>query len=49
MTSLVTGASGFIGSAVARALVEAGVAVRVLLRPASDRRNVEGLDVEGVE
>ena len=49
MTALVTGASGFVGSAVARALVEAGVAVRVLLRPASDRRNVEGLDVEVVE
>jgi dihydroflavonol-4-reductase len=43
---LVTGASGFVGSAVARALIAAGRRVRVLLRPASDRRNVQGLDVE---
>ena len=44
--ALVTGASGFVGSAVARALLAAGRRVRVLLRPTSDRRNVEGLDVE---
>jgi dihydroflavonol-4-reductase len=43
---LVTGASGFVGSAVARALVAEGRRVRVLLRPTSDRRNVAGLDVE---
>jgi len=44
--ALVTGASGFVGSAVARHLVARGWRVRVLLRPASDRRNVEGLAVE---
>jgi dihydroflavonol-4-reductase len=43
---LVTGASGFVGAAVARALLAKGRKVRVLLRPQSDRRNIEGLDVE---
>src|SRR5487761_235535 len=44
--ALVTGASGFVGSAGARALLAAGRLVRVLLRPTSDRRNIAGLDVE---
>ena len=43
---LVTGASGFVGAAVARALLARGRRVRVLLRPSSDRRNIGGLDVE---
>jgi dihydroflavonol-4-reductase len=43
---LVTGASGFIGAAVVRALLARGDCVRVLMRPTSDRRNVEGLAVE---
>jgi dihydroflavonol-4-reductase len=44
--NLVTGASGFVGAAVARALLARGERVRVLLRPSSDPRNVEGLEAE---
>jgi dihydroflavonol-4-reductase len=47
--SLVTGATGFVGSAVARALLEGGHRVRVLARPNSDRRNLAGLAVEIAE
>jgi dihydroflavonol-4-reductase len=47
--SLVTGATGFVGSAVARVLLKAGYSVRVLARPRSDRSNLEGLAVEIVE
>ena len=43
--ALVTGASGFVGSAVARRLLAAGFTVRTLLRPSSDRRNLDGLPV----
>ena len=46
MTTLVTGANGFVGSAVTRALLNAGHRVRALLRPDSDRRNLAGLDIE---
>jgi dihydroflavonol-4-reductase len=48
MTTLVTGASGFLGSHVARQLVARGDAVRVLLRPSSQTRALEGLPVEHV-
>jgi dihydroflavonol-4-reductase len=49
MTVLVTGATGFVGAAVARRLLRAGARVRVLVRPGSDRRNLAGLAVEPVE
>ncbi len=43
---LVTGASGFVGAHVARALVAAGAAVRVLLRNTSITESLHGLKVE---
>ncbi|WGJ16170.1 NAD-dependent epimerase/dehydratase family protein [Methylocapsa sp. D3K7] len=46
---LVTGASGFVGSAVARALIGSGYSVRALLRRSSNRINLTGLDVEIAE
>ena len=49
MTTLVTGATGFVGSAVVRRLLEAGHDVRVLVRAGSDQRNLEGLAVQTVE
>jgi len=46
MTTLVTGANGFVGSAVLRLLLDVGHDVRVLVRPGSDRRNLADLQVE---
>lgn len=46
MKAFVTGATGFVGAAVARALVQAGWSVRVLARVGSDRRNLAALPVE---
>lgn len=46
MTTLVTGATGFVGSAVARALAARGHSLRLLVRAGSDRRNLEGLEAE---
>src|SRR6201989_1166730 len=47
--TLVTGATGFVGSAVVRALLRRDRRVRVLVRPQSDRRNLAGLSVEITE
>lgn len=45
---LVTGATGFVGSAVVRDLLDAGYRVRALVRASSRLDNLEGLDVEQV-
>jgi dihydroflavonol-4-reductase len=44
--ALVTGATGFVGSAVARALCQRGWQVRALVRTGSDPRNLQALPVE---
>src|SRR5580693_5790806 len=49
MTTLVTGATGFVGSHVARQLVSAGHSVRVLVRPNSNLEALAGLHVEYFE
>jgi dihydroflavonol-4-reductase len=48
MTTLVTGASGFLGSHVARQLVARGEDVRVLMRPSSTNRAIADLSLEYV-
>jgi dihydroflavonol-4-reductase len=46
MTTLVTGASGFVGAAVVRVLLDAGYEVRVLVRKTSNRKNLQGLNFD---
>jgi len=48
MKTLVTGATGFIGSALARALLARGFELRLLVRDGSDRQNIIDLDAEVV-
>ncbi len=47
--TLVTGATGFVGAAVVRVLLAQGCRVRALTRHNSDRRNLQGLDLELIE
>ena len=49
MKVLLTGATGFVGGAVARALVHRGIEVRVMARAGADLQNLQGLTVERVE
>ncbi|MGA2390703.1 MAG: hopanoid-associated sugar epimerase [Candidatus Sulfotelmatobacter sp.] len=46
MKSFVTGATGFLGSHVARMLGEQGADLRLLVRPTSNLKNLEGLNAE---
>jgi dihydroflavonol-4-reductase len=48
MTTLVTGAAGFLGSHVTRQLVARGESVRVLMRPSSSNRAISDLPLEYV-
>ena len=48
MKAFVTGATGFIGGNLVRVLLDRGYAVKCLVRDGSNRKNVEGLDVEVV-
>jgi len=46
MHALVTGGSGFVGSAVVRRLLDAGAAVKVLVRHGSNLNNLSGLEID---
>jgi len=46
MLAFVTGATGFLGSHVARVLADQGAQLRVLVRPTSNLKNLEGLNAE---
>lgn len=48
MKALITGATGFIGGNLVRELVKTGYQVRALVRSESNRRNIDGLNVEVV-
>jgi dihydroflavonol-4-reductase len=48
ISTLITGATGLVGSAVASKLVAQGFAVRALVRPGSPRSHLEGLGLEYV-
>ena len=46
MKAFVTGATGFLGTHVARVLAEQGAGLRLLVRPTSNLKNLEGLNAE---
>src|SRR3972149_3813683 len=43
-----TGANGFVGSHLSRALIGRGFRVRALIRPKADRSRLDGLDIEWI-
>jgi len=46
LKAFVTGATGFLGSHVARVLADAGAELRLLVRPTSSLKNLEGLNAQ---
>ena len=48
-SAFLTGGTGFVGASLARLLLKQGLKVKALARKGSDRRNLDGLDVEIVE
>jgi dihydroflavonol-4-reductase len=48
-SAFLTGGTGFVGASLARLLLKQGLKVKALARKGSDRRNLEGVDVELVE
>ena len=48
-SAFLTGGTGFVGASLARLLLKQGLRVKALARKGSDRRNLDGLDVEIVE
>ena len=46
MKTLITGSTGFLGSAVLRELLDDGREVKALVRKGTDTANIDGLDVE---
>ena len=48
MKILLTGSTGFVGSSMARLLLQEGYEVKVLVRTNTDRRNIDELDLEVV-
>ena len=48
MKAFITGATGFVGSHVARVLAEQGADLRLLIRSSSDPRNIQGLNADRV-